>query len=57
MKTFELKVDEQTLNVVVAGLLELPAKVANPVIEGIKKQINEAIAAEEPEVPAKKAKK
>jgi hypothetical protein len=51
MKTFNISLNEDQINTVAAGLNELPAKFANPVLQEITKQLQaqtaEKVVAEE----------
>ena len=48
-KTFQLTVTEQELNIISAAIVELPFKVAQPLIQKLQSQINSAMAAPESE--------
>ena len=41
MKTFTITLNDEQLNTVAAGLNELPAKFANPVLQELTKQLQE----------------
>lgn len=54
-REFDLKVAEQDLNAISQGLVELPWKVANPVIQRLNAQLQPQLQpAPEPEAPADK---